>query len=217
MVATKTSGVAASTSDRLPLILAGIYAVIWVIAAIHPLNRQDWLIENLLVILAIGALVWAYRQRTLSNISYILITLFMATHAVGAHYTYAEAAPGYWMKEWFGSERNHYDRVIHFSYGLLLALPCRELVEKSGGAKQPWSSIYAASLIFGTSGFYEVMEWLVAAVVSPDTGAAYLGTQGDEFDAQKDMALAMIGSVIALFAAGAVPKKAAKRRRTART
>jgi putative membrane protein len=185
-------------SGRLLAILAILYAIIWIVAAIDPVSREDWLIENLLVFLALGALIWGYRHRPLSSLSYTLIWIFMAAHAVGAHYTYAEAAPGYWMQDIFGFERNHYDRVIHFSYGLLLALPCRELIDMTGATRRPWNTVFAGCVIFATSALYEIIEWIVAMIVSPETGAAYLGTQGDEFDAQKDTALAMLGCVIAL-------------------
>ncbi len=202
--------------NRLPFILAGIYAVIWAVAAVGPVSREDWLLENLLVFLTLGIVVWGYRRRPLSNGSYVLITIFMATHAVGAHYTYAEAPPGFWMQDAFGFERNHYDRVIHFAYGLLFALPFRELAARTG-TRRPWDSAFAASAIFASSALYEIIEWAVAMIVSPEAALAYLGTQGDPFDAQKDSAMAMIGAIIALPIAAMVAKWARKNRSTAKT
>lgn len=198
--------------SRLPWLLAGLYAVIWTVAAIDPLSRQDWLLENLLVALTLAIVVWGYWRHPLSDTSYVLITIFMATHAVGAHYTYAEAPPGFWMQEAFGLERNHYDRVIHCAYGLLLALPFRELVVRTGTIRRPWDSVFAASIIFATSALYEIVEWWVAMIVSPEAAMAFLGTQGDPFDAQKDTALAMAGSVVALLIAEAIRPAATKKR-----
>ncbi len=203
--------------NRVPFILAGVYAVIWIVAAVGPVSREDWLLENLLVFLTLGVVAWGYSRQPLSNGSYILITIFMATHAVGAHYTYAEAPPGFWMRDAFSFERNHYDRVIHFAYGLLLALPIRELVARTGRIRKPWDSAFAASAIFATSALYEIIEWAVAVIVSPEAALAYLGTQGDPFDAQKDSALAMVGAIIALPIAAMFAKWTRKNRSTAKT
>ena len=182
----------------MPLILAASYVAVWIWAAIDPLFPEDWLIENILVFMTVPLVVWNYRHRPLSDMSYVLIFAFMVLHTVGSHYTYAEAAPGEWAREAFGLERNHYDRVVHFAFGFLLAPPLRELILRTGAMREPWGSVFVLSLIASFSGLYEIIEWVVAQVVSPETGAAYLGTQGDEFDAQKDMALAIVGAAVVL-------------------
>ena len=183
---------------RLPLCLAALYAVIWVWAAIAPLFPSDWLLENLLVFVAVIGVAWGYRRKPFSNATYVLITLFLALHTIGSHYTYAETPMGFWMQDAFDLDRNHYDRVVHFSFGLLLALPVRELIERTGCTYEPWLSFFTATIIATASAVYEVIEWGVAQVVSPEAALAYLGTQGDVFDGQKDMALAMLGAAIAL-------------------
>jgi putative membrane protein len=187
-----------SPRHRLPLCLAVLYAAIWVWAAIAPLFPSDWLLENLLVFIAVIAVAWGYRRKPFSNATYVLITLFLALHTIGSHYTYAETPVGFWMQDAFDLDRNHYDRVVHFSFGLLLVLPVRELIERTDSTHEPWLSFFAATIIATASAVYEVIEWGVAQVVSPEAALAYLGTQGDVFDGQKDMALAMLGAAIAL-------------------
>lgn len=200
-----------TSRHRLPLCLAILYAVIWVWAAINPNFPADWLLENLLVIVAAILLAWGYRRHPFSNANYVLITLFMALHTVGSHYTYAETPVGFWMQDAFGLERNHFDRVVHFAFGLLLALPVRELIDWTGAIREPWRSIFAATIIATAGAVYEIIEWVVAQIVSPEAALAYLGTQGDVFDGQKDMALAMLGAVIALPLAAMI-EGASKRR-----
>ena len=169
---------------------------IWIVTAIDPLYPRDWLLENLLVFIWSGLLAVTYRWFRFSNISYGLFTLFLSLHLVGAHYTYAETPFGYWMQDWFGFERNHYDRLVHFSFGLLLALPIREFLSARSGASTGWSYLLAVVCVMAMSTVYEVIEMLATLVVSPELGAAYLGTQGDEWDAQKDSALATAGAIV---------------------
>lgn len=171
---------------------------IWIVTAIDPLYPRDWLLENLLVFIWSGLLAVSYRWFRFSNLSYGLFTLFLSLHLVGAHYTYAETPFGYWMQDWFGFERNHYDRLVHFSFGLLLALPIREFLSARSGASTGWSYLLAVVCVMAMSAVYEIIEMLAAVVVSPELGAAYLGTQGDEWDAQKDSALASGGAILAI-------------------
>ena len=119
-------------------------------------------------------------------------------HLAGAHYTYAETPLGFWMQDWFGFERNHYDRLVHFSFGLLIAYPFRELLLGRSGIKRSWSYLMSVIVVLSFSAFYEVLEGIVAMIVDPELGSAYLGTQGDEWDAQKDSFLAFAGSIVAM-------------------
>ena len=176
--------------------LCALYVVAWVAAAIRPLDRGDWLLENLLVFAFVPFLVVSYRRRPLSNFSYALLFLFLLQHALGAHYTYAKVPLGDWMKEAFGLERNHFDRVVHFNFGLLLTLPLANLLRMQR-LKPFWSGFLPAAAIVSLSGTYEIIEAVVAWLVAPELGQAYLGTQGDIWDGQKDMALALVGSAIA--------------------
>lgn len=170
----------------------------WVVTAIAPFSRRDWLLENLLVFVSVGVLAATWRRFALSNLSYGLFGVFLTLHLVGAHYTYSEVPAGFWVQEAFGLSRNHYDRVVHFLFGLLLAYPIREVLIRAAGVRVAWSYPLAVMCVLGFSGFYEALEGLVAMIVSPELGAAYLGTQGDEWDAQKDTALAFTGAVVAM-------------------
>ena len=175
-------------------------AVLWVITAINPLFPRDWLLENLLVFISCAVLIFSCRRFQFSNLCYGLFTLFLSLHLVGAHYTYAETPFGFWLQDWFGWQRNHYDRIVHFSFGLLLAFPIREVLLRRSGVNRAWSYFLTVNIIVALSAVYEIIEAITAAIVSPELGAAYLGTQGDEWDAQKDAGLALAGSVIAMIA-----------------
>ena len=129
--------------------------------------------------------------------------MFLSFHLLGAHYTYSETPPGFWLQAWFEFERNHYDRVVHFLFGLLIAYPIHELLLRESGVKRKWSYLLAVNCIMAFSAVYESLEAIAAMIVDPELGCAYLGTQGDEWDAQKDAFLAFIGAIIAmLFAWG---------------
>ena len=177
--------------------LATFYALVWIITAIRPIDRGDWFIENLLVFAAVPVLILTYRRLPLSDASYLLLAIFWALHAIGAHYTYAKVPLGDWMKEAFAWDRNHFDRLVHCLFGLLLLVPVREVLMRTVGARGFWSYALSFTVIVSASGFFEIMEAIVAQIVSPELGAAYLGTQGDQWDAQKDMALAAAGVAIA--------------------
>ena len=181
----------------LQVLLAWLIAL-WVITAIEPFDRGDWLLENLLVFIYAALLVVSYRRFAFSNLSYGLFGLFLSLHLAGAHYTYAETPFGFWLQETFELSRNHYDRMVHFLFGLLIAHPFRELLLRAAGVRQEWSYILVVVMVLGFSGFYEALEGLVAVIVSPELGTAYLGTQGDVWDAQKDTGLAFAGVLIAM-------------------
>ena len=177
--------------------LAVLYAAWWVALAIHPLDRSDWWMENLLVFLGVGFLVWTYRPFPLSRISYTCIFVFMTLHALGAHYTYAKVP----YQEWFpalAGGRNMFDRLVHFLYGLLLAYPIREMFLRIGNVRGFWGYFLPLDLTMSTSMLYELIEWGTAVTVGKDLGQAYLGTQGDIWDAHKDMALASLGALISM-------------------
>jgi putative membrane protein len=177
-------------------VLGVCYALIWIVAAIHPVKRDDWFVENLLVFAAVPLLVFTYRRLPLSDASYAFLFVFLVLHAAGAHYTYAEVPFGYWLQETFHLSRNHFDRIVHASFGLLLTYPTYEIVRRILQPRGAWVLIFPVSIIVALSGFFEILEGVVALFVSPELGAAYLGTQGDVWDAQKDMGLATVGAVL---------------------
>ncbi len=192
-------GVTQRRSDR--LLLQGLllwYGLLWTWLAIEPLNRRDWLLENLLAFTAVALLVLTYRRFQFSTLSYCLIAAFMTLHAVGAHYTYAEVPFGYWLKDLFGLSRNPFDRLVHFAFGALCGYPVREWLMRTAGVRGLWSYYLPVNVVLAQSGLFEVIEAVIAVLVSPELGSAYLGTQGDEWDAQKDMASAFAGAVLSM-------------------
>jgi len=173
------------------------YAAVWTILAISPEDRSDWMLENILAIVFMLALLFTYREFPLSDVSYVLITIFLTLHALGAHYTYAKVPVGFWLQDALGLSRNHFDRIVHFGFGLLLTYPIRELLIRRARVRDPWSYGLAVVVVQACSDLFEMIEAVVAQIVAPDLGDAYLGTQGDQWDAQKDMAAAFSGAVIA--------------------
>ena len=185
-----------------------LFALLFAALAIAPWHRADWALENALVAVFVVAVTVSatYRRLTLSRVSYTLIFLFLCLHEVGAHYTYAEVPYDEWWKsltgETFNSligwERNNFDRVIHFSYGLLLAYPVREVFWRVASARGFWSYFLPLDLTMSTSMMFELFEWGAAEIFGGELGQAYLGTQGDVWDAHKDMALASCGALVAM-------------------
>jgi len=192
-----------SAHDRFALWLLMIFVVIWIALAIDPWFRSDWLLENVIVFFAVPALMLMHRHMPLSKISYSLIFVFLCLHQVGAHYTYAmvpydqwfDALTGQGLNERLGWERNHYDRLIHLFYGLLITYPMREIVLRVSRVQGFWAYLLPVLVVISTSTLFELLEWGAVIVFGGDLGVAYLGTQGDVWDAQKDMLLAAIGAV----------------------
>lgn len=187
--------------------LAVVCAIVWVLTAIHPLDRQAWVLENILVVLFVGALALTHRRLQLSNSSYLFVALFLLLHMVGAHYTYAKMPLGFWAKDFFGFSRNHFDRVAHFGFGAFLAFPVRELLVRFSGIRRCWSFWITAGVILAVSGCFEILESIVAEIVAPGQGVNWLGGQGDEWDAQNDMLSAMLGAVAMMAAAALTTRK----------
>jgi putative membrane protein len=181
--------------------LAILYLFVWIYLAIDPLDRADWLLDNLLVFVFVPLLAITYRRFQFSNTSYLLITLFLILHAVGAHYSYTFTPWGDWLKETLSLSRNHYDRIVHFCFGLLLAYPLKELLDRIAKVPSPWSYLFAPLLIVAFSAIFECIEATVAELVNPDLGIVFLGAQGDIWDAQKDIIVSLYGSVAAMLAA----------------
>jgi putative membrane protein len=187
-------------------ILLGLFLIEFAVLAIHPVDRSAWLLENMLVVVVVAVLVATYRRFRLSRISYTLIFLFLALHEIGSHYTYSlvpydaffTAVFGTGLNEIFGWERNHFDRFLHFAYGLLLVYPVREVFLRVVDVRGFWGYALPLDVVMSTSMIYELIEWGAAALFGGDLGVHYLGTQGDQWDAQKDMLLATLGAFVAM-------------------
>lgn len=185
---------------RIPLVCLAGFLAAWVALAIAPRFREDWLLENLITLVAVPATVVGYRRFRFSDQAYVQGTLFALLHTVGSHYTYSEVPLGDWLRDALDLSRNHYDRVVHFSFGLLMFLPIRELAVRDAPLGRFATFYLSFAAVTSWSVLYELVEWAVAAIVDPAAGTAYLGTQGDVWDAQKDMACACAGALLAALA-----------------
>ena len=180
------------------LLTSGVlFLVLWASTFLHTTDFANWLLENVLVIAFLAFLVATYKRYQFSDFTYLLIVVYLALHVYGSMYTYSENPFGFWLQEVFDTQRNHYDRIVHFCFGFLLAYPMRELFLK--WLKYPvWVAwLLPIEMTLSFSGLYELVEWAVADIFFKEQGAAYLGTQGDIWDAQKDMFLATVGAIIA--------------------
>jgi putative membrane protein len=193
-------------SNRLLQALLIGYAVLWLVMAIEPYSRFNWFLENLLIFAAVIATVGTYYRFTFSNLSYVLTTIFILLHTIGAHYSYNTTPVDAWLHELFQFQRNGYDRIVHFSYGLLLAYPIKELVVRVVAPRGSWAYILSPVIVLASGAFYELIEMWVALIVAPEIGILFLGTQGDPWDTQHDMELALYGAAIAMLITAAVGK-----------
>jgi putative membrane protein len=191
---------------RLVAVLFGIFLAVTAWSGYAPWHRADWLLENMLCLLALPVLWVIYRRLPFSMLSWSLVFSFLCLHQLGAHYTYSEVPYDTWwqsltghsLNQWFGWDRNHFDRMVHVLYGFLLAYPIREIFLQLVPARGFWSYFLPLDLTLSSSALYELIEWAAAGVFGGELGAAYLGTQGDPWDAQKDMALAAGGALLAM-------------------
>lgn len=185
--------------------LLALFLAIFVALAWSPSYRADWALENILVLVTLPFLVFSYRRLPLSRLSYTALFLFLVLHEIGAHYTYAEVPYDAWWETLFGRsfnsllgwERNHFDRLVHFLYGLLIVYPTREIFLRVADARGFWGYLFPLLVVMSTSLLFELFEWGAALLFGGDLGMAYLGTQGDIWDAQKDSFLATLGALIA--------------------
>jgi len=170
---------------------------IWISTLVGTNDINNWLLENTLTVIFFLFLIFTYKKYQFSDLTYLLICVYLCLHVYGAKYTYAENPFGYWLKDEFHLARNHYDRIVHFSFGFLLAYPMRELFLKWLKYPTMVAWVLPIEITLSVSAFYELIEWAVADIFFPAQGDAYLGTQGDIWDAQKDIFLAFLGAILA--------------------
>ena len=173
------------------------FAFAWINSLVGTTDMANWLLENALTFIFIFFLIVTYKKHQFSDLSYLLICVYLCLHVYGSKYTYAENPFGYWLQDVLNLSRNHYDRIVHFSFGFLLAYPMREMFLK--WLKYPrWVAwLLPIEITLSVSAFYELIEWAVADLFFKSHGDSYLGTQGDIWDAQKDIFLAFCGAIIA--------------------
>lgn len=175
-----------------------LFIIVWLNSLIGTTDIANWCIENTLTIISLLFLILTFKRYRFSNFSYFVICIFLCLHVYGSKYTYAGNTFGFWLQDVFGSSRNQYDRLVHFSFGLLLYYPMQECFSKWLLYPQRIAFFLPVTVTLSVSGLYEIIEWLVADVFFVEQGVSYLGTQGDVWDSQKDMAMAFLGAAIAL-------------------
>jgi len=198
--------------NRLLQVLCAAVAVVIVVTGYHPEKVFDWWLENIAALTFLAALVATYRRLPLSNLSYVLIFVYLSMHEWGAEYKYSDVPLGEWMKPWLGTTRNHYDRIMHFSYGLLLSYPMQEWFMRVVGVKSNWRYLLPVESTLAFSACYEMAEAFMASILTPERGEEFVGMQGDMWDSQKDMFMAGLGAVSAMIVLAAVRHAVRSRR-----
>ncbi|MCZ6856216.1 MAG: DUF2238 domain-containing protein [Gammaproteobacteria bacterium] len=177
------------------------FGIFWMFLAMEPVSRFDWLLENVLLVTFVAVFLSSYRKVDWTTASFVAVLAFVFLHVIGAHFTYSlvpydelfESSFGVGMNQFFGWQRNQFDRLVHFAYGLLFAIPLHERLSQT---RDRFVGAFVVMLVMSSSLVYEFIEWGAVAVLASDEGMAFLGAQGDPWDAHKDMFLATLGSVI---------------------
>jgi len=193
------------------LLLFSIGAVCLLVSAIHPYDWLTWWLEVMPALLGVAVLIATYRRFPLTPLVYRLILLHALILILGAHYSYARVPFGFWMQDWFGFARNHYDRIGHFAQGFIPAILVREvLLRLTPLRRSGWLFFLVVCVCLALSAFYEFTEWW-AALAGGEAADAFLGTQGDQWDTQWDMFLAMTGAILSQLLLGGVHDRALAR------
>ena len=180
------------------LVLLGSMVVLLVWSGIHPHDRFTWWLEVAPIFIGVPALILLYPRLRLTPLVYTLIWVHCGILMLGGHYTYAQVPLGFWMERWFGFTRNHYDRIGHLAQGFIPAMLAREIfIRRSPLAGSRWLPFMVICVCLAFSAFYELVEfWTALAEGSAATD--FLGTQGDPWDTQWDMMLALVGAIVSL-------------------
>ena len=182
--------------NRFPEALALVFIVYFAVLAINPVSRDVWIAEVIPVVLVFGLLVFTANSFRFSNLAYGLMAVWLFWHTLGGHYTFANV-PFDWVTEWLGAERNHFDRVGHFAVGFY-AYATAELLSRKRWSNALLASIFGLFFIMAIAAGYEIVEWWYAVIEGGDAGIEFLGSQGDIWDAQKDMLSDTLGALFAL-------------------
>jgi putative membrane protein len=179
-------------------VLLGIVLTVLVWSGIEPHDRFTWFLEVAPVLIGLPIVIATGRRFPLTPLLYVLLTIHAVILMVGGKYTYAEVPAGFWVQDLLGLERNHYDRLGHFAQGFVPAILAREILWRRSPLRgSRWLGFVVVSICLAFSAFYELIEWWTAAA-SGEAADAFLGTQGDPWDTQWDMFLALLGALSAL-------------------
>ena len=177
--------------------LVALFVLFWIVLAISPVNRDIWLLENILVVVLFPVVLWLDKKYSFTNWAFFGLTIFVILHLFGAHLTYERMTYFIWFSELFGWERNYYDQVIHFLFGLLVFIPFFEIFYHQGYSRK-FSYLIAFLFISAVGSWYEILEWIAMQIFCSEPGCSLYITQGDEWDTQKDMAYSVAGAFITL-------------------
>lgn len=180
----------------LPRALLAVFAAVFVWSAIRPHDTFTWALEVFPAVIGVVLLIATRRGFPLTPLLYLLLCVHAVILCVGGHYTYAEVPVGNWVRDALGLARNHYDRLGHFAQGFVPAILAREILIRRNAVRRGWLYFVVVSICLAVSAAYELLEWSVSAATG-SAGDAFLGTQGDIWDTQKDMALALLGALTA--------------------
>jgi putative membrane protein len=179
--------------------LLALYGALFVVLAVSPVDRATWWVENFTVWLLVGVLIVLYARGVIfSRLAYALMFVLIFLHTIGGHYTFA-LVPFDWVTQFFDFERNHFDRIAHFSVGLYAFAVAELLWSRTATSSRLVIFTYPIFVIAFVASGYEIIEWIYAALANPEAGIAYLGSQGDMWDAQKDMLADILGALFAMF------------------
>lgn len=176
------------------------------LSCIQPPYPFDFTLEHIPTVVAIVALIYLEQTVGISRFSYVLIITFFLLHVLGARTGYSNVPYDAWsqalfgvtMTDIFGFRRNHYDRLVHFAFGVLVSIPAYRFLVRWHKVPPLWAAAVSLAFIMAVGSLYEIAEWGVAMVVAPEAAERYNGQQGDLWDAQRDMLLAMVGAVLGL-------------------
>ena len=183
---------------EIALLLSLLAILIW--SGIEPHDRFTWVLEVAPVLIGVPILIYIWPRFRLTPVVYTLLWIHAVILMVGGKYTYAEVPLGFWLQDTFGFARNHYDRIGHFAQGFIPAMLAREvLIRKSPLRGSRWLPFVVVSICLAFSAFYELIEFWTA-LVAGGGAEAFLGTQGDVWDTQWDMQMALVGAIVALLA-----------------
>ena len=182
---------------KLPFALLGAYLLIFGICAISPHDRAVWWAENIPIMLLVAAIAWVARTHSFTRLSYFFMSFLIVLHTIGGHFTF-ELVPFGYVTDFFGFERNHYDRMAHFTVGFF-AYPIAEVIHaRTMVRSKAVLLLFPVFTIVAVAAGYEIFEWLYAISADPEAGIAVLGSQGDIWDAQKDMLADSLGAFFAI-------------------
>ncbi|MBT8099759.1 MAG: DUF2238 domain-containing protein [Gammaproteobacteria bacterium] len=179
-----------------------IFTAVLVWSGINPKDMATWFLEVLPALIAFALLIATRERFRLTTLLYVLILVHCVILMVGGHYTYAEVPLGDWVRDWLGQDRNNYDKLGHLAQGFVPAIVAREISIRLGVFRsRAWMNYFIVAMCLGISAFYELIEWWVA-LLSDEAAESFLGTQGYVWDTQSDMAVALLGAILALVLLG---------------